>query len=437
MRDGRSLRPGFGGWYLIVVLTLAYTASFLDRQVLNLLVGPLKADFGLSDTRLSLLQGVSFTCAYIVFSPIFGRLADVGNRRTIIIAGVVMWSVGTMLCGLSNSYWELFAARFLVGGAEACLTPAAWSIIADRFPPRLIPRAFSIFMIAPYLGGGLALIFGGLLLSAAAGWHVALPMVGALQPWQVVFVAVGLPGLLIALMMLAVHEPPRHDGQAVADESRLTLREVWQGFAARRAFYGNFYPGMAMLVITLYAFPAWLPTVLMRRFHASPRDVGLDYGMLVLVSGSLGVLVSPWVARLIERRGRADALVFVPFCATFGLLAAAALLPLAGSYGQILAIATFASFVYSLPQALASSALQLVTPNRMRGVAASVYVFVVSVTGLGAAPTIVALLTDHLFADETRVGDSLAITCAVASLVSASLLWRALGAYRALRDEAG
>ncbi|MFD2137146.1 MFS transporter [Novosphingobium resinovorum] len=141
------------GWYLIFVLTLAYTASFIDRQVLNLLVGPIKAEFGLDDTRLSLLQGLAFTLAYVVMSPVFGRIADVGSRKGVLMFGIALWSIGTSACGLARSYWQLFLARFGVGGAEACLTPAAWSIIADAFPPRLIPRAFSVYMMGPYLGG--------------------------------------------------------------------------------------------------------------------------------------------------------------------------------------------------------------------------------------------------------------------------------------------
>lgn len=433
--ESRALTPGFSGWYLIFALTVAYTASFVDRQVLNLLVGPLKIEFGLSDTKLSLLQGVAFTCAYIVFSPIFGRLADVGSRRTILIFGALVWSAGTVLCGLSHNYWELFGARFLVGGAEACLTPAAWSIIADRFPERLIPRAFSYFMMAPYLGGGLALIFGGLLLGTVGSWDLsAVPFLAALKPWQMVFVIVGAPGLIIALMLFTIREPARHDVGHTANASRLTIREVWHGFASRGSFYGFFYPGMACFIIVLYAFPAWMPTVLMRRFHASAKEVGVDYGIAVLLAGSLGVFVSPWVARWVERRGRRDALLFTPFCAAFGLLAGSLLLPFVATYTQGLVLATIVAFIYSVPQALASSALQLVTPNRMRGVAASIYVFVVSVAGLGAAPTIVALLTDHVFADEQKVGTSLALTCAGAALISILLLTRALAGYRSLLD---
>ncbi|WP_285017479.1 MFS transporter [Novosphingobium sp. fls2-241-R2A-195] len=421
--------PTAAAWYLIFVLTLTYTASFVDRQVLNLLVVPLKADFGLSDTRLSLLQGVAFTGAYILFSPLFGRLADTGSRKRILIGGSILWSLGTGLCGLARGYWQLFFARAAVGGAEASVTPAAWSIIADSFPTRMIPRAFSIFLMGPYIGGGLALIFGGLLLEAAQGWDLsAVPYLGALRPWQVVFLVAGIPGVLIALMMLRIREPVRK--LAPRDSAQMPFAQVWRTFTDRRDFYGNFYAGMASLVIVLYAFPAWMPAMLMRRFGASAATVGVQYGVAVLVTGSIGVLAGPMVADWLRRRGHHDALMRVPFFAALALIPISLALAFAPSYEFAMVVATLASFTYSLPQALASSGLQMATPNRMRGISSSVYVFVASVMGLGAAPTIVALLTDHVFADERSVGLSLSVTCAVAAGVSAFFVGRALKGYR-------
>ena len=424
-------RPSRAAWFLLAVLTLAYTVSFIDRQILNLLVQPLKAQFSLDDTRLSLLQGVAFTTAYIVFSPLFGRAADVASRRNTLMTGIGVWSLATSACGLARSYWQLFLARFAVGGAEASLTPSAWSMIADSFPARSIPTAFSIFMMGPYLGGGIALIFGGLLLDASAHWNLdAVPLLGALKPWQVVFLMVGAPGMVVALLLTAVREPRRRESKVVGQQGKMPLREVWRFFVEWRGFYGNFYIGMPCLIISLYAYPAWMPALLMRRFAVSAGQVGLQYGTIVLITGSLGVLTGPWLARLIERRGRREALLIVPLGVAFALALVSLGLGFTHTYASTLAVATLASFTYSLPQALASSALQIVTPNRMRGLASAIYVFVVSVVGLGAAPTIVALLTDHLFHDEKRVGDALMVTCVGSALIAAFFLWRTLRSYR-------
>jgi MFS family permease len=427
---------GFASWYLIIVLTLAYTVSFVDRQVLNLLVGPIKQDFGIDDTMLSLLQGVAFTSAYIIMSPLFGRIADVGSRRGVLIFGIGLWSVGTSCCGMARSYWQLFLARFGVGGAEACLTPAAWSIIADAFPARMIPKAFSVYMMGPYLGGGLALIFGGLLLDGAEDWDLSgVPVLSTMAPWQLVFFTVGLPGLVIAVLMMFVREPARRASPAAAHGSeRMSLAEVWAFMRRWRGFYGNFYAGMPLFIISLYAFPAWMPSVLIRRFGVSATQVGVQYGIAVLVTGSVGVLISPWLAQAIERLGRKDQLLLVAAGASALMVPLCIALPFTGSYGAAFTIATLASFVYSVPQALSSSALQLATPNRMRGIASSLYVFVISVAGLGLAPTFVALITDHVFHDETRVGDSLAITCGLAAVAGTFFLSRALKTYREMID---
>lgn len=422
-------------WLLVFILTLAYTTSFIDRQVLNLLVEPLKADFDLSDTQLSLLQGLAFTSAYVLMSPIFGRLADTGSRRRVLIAAILLWSVGTSLCGLARNYWQLFLARFGVGGAEAGLTPAAWSIIADSFPPHMLPRALSVFLMGPYIGGGLAMIFGGLLLDAAAHWDLSgVPLLEGLKPWQLVFLAASAPGFLIAILFAFIREPVRR-GVTQEDEGRMSSADMMAVFREQRAFYGNFYLGMSCLIVTLYAFPAWMPTVLIRRFGGAASDVGVQYGAAVLVAGSLGVLSGPWLASLFAKRGRSDNLMVVALIGASLLLPVSAGLWFVSDYTSALALATLASFLYSLPQAAASSALQLATPNRMRGIASSIYVFAASVAGLGLAPTIVALLTDYLFVDDGRVGESLALTCMVASGAAIFFIGRALRAYRQLVDQ--
>lgn len=433
-------RGSLASWYLIGVLTLAYTASFIDRQVLNLLVGPIKAEFGLDDTRLSLLQGLAFTSAYVIMSPVFGRIADVGSRKGVLMFGILLWSIGTSCCGLARSYWQLFFARFGVGGAEACLTPAAWSIIADAFPSRMIPRAFSVYMMGPYLGGGLALIFGGLLLDGAADWDLStFPLLASLKPWQLVFFLAGLPGIAIAILLLFVREPARRAvaGADVGADHKMSGDEIRATFRRWRGFYGNFYIGMPLFIIPLYAFPAWMPTVLIRKFGVSAGQVGVQYGIAVLITGSLGVLVSPWIARAVERMGRRDSLLLVALGAAIAMVPLSLALLAANDYWTAFAIATAASVLYSLPQALASSALQLVTPNRMRGIASSIYVFVVSVAGLALAPTFVALITDHVLHDEGRVGDALALTCAAAAAASALFITRALPSYRRMLDEDG
>lgn len=421
-------RADVNAWTMVAILTLAYTVSFIDRQVLNLLVEPVKLEFDLSDTQFSLLQGLAFTAAYVLFSVPFGRMADTRNRHLLVIFSVSLWSLATVACGLSRNYVQLFAARFGVGGAEAGLTPASWSMIAYRFPATQMPVAMSVFLMGPYLGGGLALIFGGLLLGVSESWTFA-----GLAPWQFVFVIVAMPGIAIVLLLfLFVSEPARRLGAAGVQEGTMSLPQVIARFRTDSAFYGNFYCGMSGLVICLYAIPAWMPTLLIRRFGVPAADIGLHYGFLVLVGGVLGVLSGPFIARQLERRGHRDGVMAVPVYAAFALVLLSVLIPIVPGYGSGLAVAGLASVAYSVPMALAASALQFATPNRMRGVASAMYIFIISVVGLGLAPTIVALITDYSFRDEARVAESLAITCGISAIAGGLLLRRARFAYASM-----
>ena len=181
-KDWPSARKG---WYATFILTLAFTFSFVDRQALNLLVDPIKADLDLSDTRISFLQGLAFALPYIAMSVPIGRLVDKINRIAVLIGGVVVWTLATFTCGLANSYNQLMMARMFVGAGEASLTPAAYSMLADFFPADKLARPVSVFLMGPYIGGGLAMIGGASVIDWFATANIgALPLVGELNAWQ-------------------------------------------------------------------------------------------------------------------------------------------------------------------------------------------------------------------------------------------------------------
>lgn len=426
-------RSGWRAWYMVFVLILVSVFAYIDRQVLNLLVEPIKADFGISDTQISLLLGMAFMGAYVAASPIVGRLVDMGNRRNILAAQISLWSMFTMLCGTAQSYIMLFASRMGVGAAEAGLTPATWSMITDSFSSRRLPLAFSVFLMAPFIGMGLATISGGLLLQSVPTWDLAgVPLIGGMKPWQLVFVIVGMPGFLLALLLLTVREPRRvHRGEA--DDSTPPLRDVIAMIWRNRGFYGNFYLGMAGVVAINYALPAWIPSHLIRRYGATAAEVGVDYGTSMMAAGVAGVLLGPFVDRLLARRGIDDGLVRVATIAGSGLCVSAIGLLLSDSYAMALVFASLGTFFYSLPQAMSASAIQIVTPNRMRGVATSLYIFTINVIGLGIGPTAVAMISDNVLRDPVRVGEALAIVCIGASMLTMVLTWRALKGFRAMR----
>lgn len=218
--------------------------------------------------------------------------------------GVVAWSICAALCGFADSFWTLFLARAGVGAAEACLSPVAWSLIADYFNRERLPRAMSLFMIAPSLGGGLALIAGGAVISSSTNLVAAVPILAGFSPWQLAFVLTGAPGVLLGAVLLAVlKEPPRTNSIREASAEHYTLRETSSFFVARRDFYARFYVGISSLAIITYALAAWIPALLMRNHGVSAGSVGLMFGTPVLVFGSAAVLLGPWMGRQLSRHG--------------------------------------------------------------------------------------------------------------------------------------
>lgn len=421
-------------WFALTALTVTFSVGFIDRQLLNLLVQPIKADFGLTDLQISILQGAAFSIAYLLMSPLFGRWVDVSGRRRILLGCILVWSLFTAACGLARNFLTLFLARSGVGAAEAGLTPSSWSLLSDTFDERRLARALSIYNMGPYLGSGFALLLGGLLLQWTSGLDVSgWPFLSTLQPWQLTFVAVSTLGIVCMALVAAMREPPR-GVVMVSDTSPVTLSQALRIFIDQRRFYGLFYVGMALAIIPIYAFPAWLPALAMRQYAVPISEVGLTYGMVTLVGGSAGVLTGPTLGRWLERAGYRDANLRLGVISGVAVLLCCVALFFRTGYGMVLTIGGVISFFYSIPTAMAATALQLATPNRMRGLATSIYIVTVTLMGLGIAPVAVAYLTDHIFHDELRVGDSLAIVCSVAAFASSLTLYFCLLGYRRLLE---
>ncbi len=422
------------GWYVTIMLTFAYTFSFVDRQVLNLLVEPIRNDLGLNDTQISFLQGLAFVAPYVLMSVPIGRLVDRVNRVGVLVGGVVVWSIATVTCGMANSYAQLAVARMGVGAGESSVTPSAWSMLADYFPRERLARPVSVFLMGPYLGAGIALIAGAEVIEWSTNMEsIRMPLFGELAPWQFTFIAVGLPGFILAMLLFTIREPVRRGRLAkteAAPEAVPTWSEVLRYMRSHWRIYFAFLVGMPFVIVLLYGLQAWVPTFLVRVYEWDIPQAGRIYGVIALIAGSSGVLAGPAVARLLEARGYADyPLRLAAIAVTLaGLCAVPATLQTNPTFA--LALIAAASFFVTMPMALITAALQTVTPNKMRGVVAGLFVVMGNVIGLALGPTIVAVLTDQLFADPLAVGKSLSLLFAVFAPLAVLLLAIGMKPYR-------
>lgn len=416
-------------WYTVGVLTLLYTFSFVDRQILTLLFGPIKHDLGISDTQVSLLSGIAFAGLYALLGIPIARLTDRGNRVAIITAGMLLWSAMTAVCGLARSFWQLFLARVGVGIGEATLSPAAFSIIADYFPPHRLGRAIGVYTLAIYFGMGAALLLGSVVVAFVQGLPpIEIPHVGVLRPWQLALVCVGSPGILFAILMLTVREPARRHVQSVADEKQAT--SVFRFMGKHWRVYAPHFVGFSLMGLLGNGLATWIPEFFLREHGWPPQRTGIAFGLILLFVGGPGVLLGGWYADRQRAAGILDAPIRVAIAAIVPLGICGVIMPQVSSPEVALALLAVVMFCFSLPGGLAPASVQMVTPPRLRARVSAVYLFFTGLIGSGFGPTVVAAVTDFGFRDEAALGDSLSVVAAVVTPISVIALFSVLKPFR-------
>lgn len=397
-------------WYTVAVLFILYLLSLLDRLVISLLVAPIRRDLGITDFELSLLQGFAFGLFYAVAGLPIGWLVDRVSRRKLVFWGVTLWTLATASCGLARSYFHLFLARVGVGVGEATLSPAAYSLLADSFPRNRLTTALAVFSMGSLIGSCLAFMLGGLIVGMVAEQpSVVLPLFGEVRSWQMVFLVVGLPGVLFGLLMFTFPEPPRigYGGTKLAGGG--VIGELMVFLKSRRRFIVCHHAGFTFANAGMTGMIIWAPSYLSRSFAWKPAEIGMALGLVALAGGVIGGLLHGYMSDRWFSRGIKDAqLRWYSLCAII-----AAPIAVAGMlmHTPVAFLATF-FFIHVLispSMGVAASALQIVTPPPLRGRASSFFLFVMILLGIGAGPSIVAALTDFVFHDDSKVGLSLAL----------------------------
>ncbi len=408
-----------GRRYALAVLLAVFALNFMDRQILAILIQPIKEDLRLSDAQLGLLSGFAFALLYTSLGIPLAQWADRGNRSRIITWSLAVFSGMTVVCGLAANFWHLLLARIGVGVGEAGTNPASHSLIADLYPLSRRSTAMAVFALGPHLGLFLGFLVGGWLNQ----WY----------GWRVAFLAAGMPGLLLAgVVHLTLKEPPRGlaDGGSptAIKPPRLgdVCREMWGRPSLRHILAGG-----ALASFVAYGFISWLPAHLARSHGMESGTIGVVLALVVGLAGGVGTFLGGRLADHLARteptwqvRVVALALVLgVPlWIAVFLAPDTTAMLWLLVLPGMLLGV--YVGPTFALVQAL-------VGPG-VRAVAAAILLFIANLIGLGLGPLVIGVLSDllrsHLGSDSLRMALLLAVPVSLWAAYHYARAGRTLGA---------
>lgn len=386
-------------WYTVGLLTVVYVFSFIDRYILGLLIEPIKADLELSDTEVGLLLGPAFALFYTTLGVPLGWLADRARRTWIIGAGIALWSLATAASGLAKNFIQLFIARIMVGVGEATLSPCALPVIADSFPPEKRGRPIAFYSAALSIGAGLAYIAGAsVIIWSKTVDSIVLPFIGEVAPWQFAFIAVGLPGVLVALLCFALREPERQEKAGLTEDDNAGLKIAFKYLWENRVAYAGFIAVVAVMLIISYS-QFWLPAMFQRTWGWNAEDFGLYYGIGMLALGPATVNIAGWLSDRLTAKGYKDAPVRIIVWGCLLMVPTATIAPLIP-----IAELSFAIFLLNLVSlamisAVAPTALMNITPGEIRGQITAIYFLIVSVAGLLLGPMTVGLLNDNVMGE--------------------------------------
>ena len=417
-------KPSYA-WYVVTLLSAGVVLSFVDRYILSLLIEPIKASLGLTDLQIGLLIGPAFTIFYVSVGLPLGWLADRKSRRVILAIGIAGWSLMTAACGLARSFGSLFAARIGVGMGEASLGPCAVSLISDYFPKERRPKAIGFYMTGAFVGAGSTYVIGGQIIQLISGSPpVVLPVFGELLAWQTAFIAVGLPGLLLAALMLTVREPLRREkikfGAANGNDESISMAHAARFLLSHWKAYGSVFIGSAG-VTALGALSFWSPAMFQRTWGWDVGKSGLAIGAALLLAGLPGTNLGGWLAAWLTAKGRPDAPYWTVLIGSVILFPAFVLFPLMPS-GELAVLLMFIGFFgMAIQTGTSPTAVITITPSQLRGRATAVFFLVINLFGALLGPPMVGWITD-LYGDPNALRYAMAITSLLFGIVMVVVL---------------
>lgn len=422
-------------YHVAWVLAAVQMCAMLNNGVMTLLVEPVKTDLQLSDMEMSYLLGFSVVLFYAFVGIPAARLVDRHNRKWLMTWSIGIWSAATAACGLAHSFWQFFAARFWIGTGESISGPLSYSLLADYFPPDKLPRAIAIYNAGMQGGLALSMLFGAFVIGTLAGMPpIVVPLWGEVADWQAVFVIAGLAGIPFLLLMLSVKEPRRRSFKPLvtggAGRPGASLRQVVAYLWRDRGLYGPMFLGLSFTSIHMMGLGAWSAAFYSRTYGWAPAQIGFYQGMITLGLTVPGLLGAIWFNDFFRKRGHADTNMRVM---AIGLTVAGPLMiaaPLMPSPWLALVLLAMGPAIMLISAPSLNTALQIITPNEMRGQMTAIYLFIVLAASQGIGPTWFAFLTQHVFGDEAQLRYAIAVSAGVLFPATAISYWLGLRPYR-------
>jgi len=372
-------------YLVVIVLAVVYTFNFMDRQIMSILQEPIRKELSLSDTQLGMLTGLAFALFYTTFGVLLAWAADRYKRVWIMAASCAVWSLFTALCGMATNFVQLALSRVVVGIGEAGGSPPSYSLISDYFPPKERGVGLAIYSLGVPIGSMVGAGVGGAI-AAAYGWRIA-------------FISVGLPGLLLALAMLALVREPKRGGLdpiahgAVAhDPAPPMMSAIASFFANRTLVLVAISSGLSAFVG--YAMLNWNPSFLMRVKGMSLAQVGAYYSLVLGITGMIGTFGAGWLVDKLSLRDRRwySWVPAIAFTLTIPALAGLLWAPTWQFALLFLAVPSLLNNMYLAP---ALTVVQNAVPPARRTMSGAILLFILNLVGLGGGPLYVGYISDH------------------------------------------
>jgi MFS family permease len=417
------------GWSMVVVLTLAYVISFIDRQILSLLIDPIRQDLGLSDSQISWIGPPAFAICFLTFGLYFGWLTDRVRRTRLVIFGIAVWCAMTAACAFADNAVELFLARMGVGLGEAVLTPCALSLISDSFPRARVGKPIGVYSMGVSMGSSLAFLLGGFAITwLEVSGNNPFASLGVTIPWRETFLLVGIPGLLLIPFLFVLREPRRRDLLATTT-AKPSLSEVWHYMGKRLGIFVPLFLGKVVVNFVSYAH-FWIVPLFDRTWNLPRKVFAPIWGVVLLVCGLTGVNLGGWLADRWYKAGIHDAAMRIVWLSLIVIVPLHALAPLMPTSTLALIFFVPTLIAAGAASSAASTATMLVTPNQYRGQMTSLSLLIASGTGQFLAPTSIATLKDYVFQGATALPYSMSIAVLVVSALGLLAVSLGLKSYR-------